>query len=113
MSFVQAAKRRARTIGREISQAALQRLAKLDRKRVAYSQTFFDASGKLHPNAAIVLKDLRRASGIDKGGIVISPISRMVDPHATAYRAGQRDIYLRIVKFLDLDGSALEGDDDE
>jgi hypothetical protein len=29
----------------------------------------------------------------------------MVDPYATHYRAGQRDTYLRIVKYLGLDES--------
>lgn len=75
----------------------------IQRKRLAYQRTFLDGSGKVNPPAQTVLKDLRRAAGIDKGGIVISPVSRMVDPYATAYRAGQRDLYLRISKFLGLD----------
>lgn len=85
----------------------------IHRKRAAYIQTFLDATGKPHQNAEIVLKDLRRVAGIDKGGIVVSPISRTVDPMATAYRAGQRDMYLRMVKFLGLDGSAIEEQSDD
>ena len=85
----------------------------IHRKRAAYTQTFLDAKGQPHANAEIVLKDLRRVAGIDKGGIVVSPITRTVDPLATAYRAGQRDIYLRVVKFLGLDGSAIEEQSDE
>jgi len=85
----------------------------LHRKQLAYKQTFFNGNGDLHNNAHIVLKDLRRVSGIDKGGIVISPVTRTVDPLATSYRAGQRDLYLRIVKYLGLDGSAIEGESDE
>jgi hypothetical protein len=85
----------------------------IHRKRAAYIQTFLDATGKPHQNAEIVLKDLRRVAGIDKGGIVISPVTRTVDPLATAYRAGQRDVYLRVVKFLALDGAAAEEQSDE
>ncbi|HQQ71499.1 MAG TPA: hypothetical protein PLL92_14470 [Alicycliphilus sp.] len=98
---------------RQMADAASRQIRRLQRKRVAYSQTFRDGKGELHPNARIVLKDLRRAAGIDKGGIVISPISRMVDPHATAYRAGQRDLYLRVVKMLGLDEAITEDDIDE
>lgn len=83
----------------------------IHRKRLAYVQTFL-VNGRPHPNADIVLKDLRRASGIDRGGLVISPISRTVDPYATAYRAGQRDIYLRVMKYLNLDGSQEEPEHD-
>jgi hypothetical protein len=80
----------------------------IHRKRLAYLQTFKDARGQVHPNAAIVLADLRRVARIDHGGIVTSPITRTVDPLATTYLAGQRDMYLRIMKFLGLDGSTTE-----
>lgn len=73
------------------------------RKRWAYIRTFLGAGQQLHPEAVIVMRDLKRYCGINRGGIVVSPISRMVDSHATAYRAGQRDVYLRIAKFLSLD----------
>ena len=88
-------------------------LALIHRKRAAYTQTFLDAKGQPHRNADIILKDLRNVAGIDKGGIVVSPISRTVDPMATAYRAGQRDMYLRIMKFLGLDGPAIEEQSDD
>lgn len=78
---------------------------RLQRKRLAYQRTFLDgSSNKLLPYADEVLADLRRVSAIDRGGLVISHVSQMVDPLATAYRAGQRDLFLRIVKFLELDG---------
>lgn len=78
---------------------------RLQKKRMAYQRTFLDSSsGRLLPFAEDVIADLRRVSGIDRGGLVISPVSKMVDSHATAYRAGQRDLFLRIVKFLELPG---------
>lgn len=79
----------------------------LHRKRLAYLHTFCTADGKLHVEGQRVMADLKRFCGVNKGGIVISPISRTVDPYATAYRAGQRDTYLRISKFLNLDESEL------
>lgn len=74
----------------------------MNQRRLAYVRTFCGDGAKPHPEAEKVLADLRRFCGIDRGGIVVSPVSRMVDPHATAYRAGQRDVYLRIIKFLGL-----------
>jgi hypothetical protein len=52
------------------------------------------------PKLQRVLADLRRFCGITKGGIVVSPVSRTVDPYATIYRAALRDVYLRIAGFL-------------
>jgi|JI10StandDraft_1071094.scaffolds.fasta_scaffold00943_28 hypothetical protein len=66
------------------------------------------ANGKLHPNAETVLADLKRFCGINRGGIVVSPVTRTVDPYATAYRAGMRDVYLRVAKFLDLQETDIE-----
>ena len=85
-------------------------LAKLQRKKRAYQAVYLDGHGSPNPMAAIVLSDLKRFCGINRGGIVVSPISRTVDPYATAYRAGQRDVYLRIVKMIDLDETAIEDD---
>lgn len=82
---------------------------RLRRKQLAYQGIFLDGNNRLNPAAQIVLADLKRVAGINKGGIVISPVSRMVDSHATAYRAGQRDMWLRIMKMIGLD----EGDNVE
>lgn len=72
-------------------------------KRLAYQSTFLGQGGKPHPFAAEVLADLKRFCGINKGGLVVSPVGRVVDPYATIYRAAQRDVYLRIIQFLELD----------
>lgn len=94
-------------------QRAYQELyARLHRKRLAYVRTFQDPQGRILPFAAQVLADLKRFCGVEKGGLVISPRSKMVDPLATAYRAGQRDVFLRITKFLRLDGADIEDDSD-
>jgi len=70
--------------------------------RPYYLLTFKGGGSRPHVAGRAVLDDLRRLAGMDYGGIVNSPISRTVDPYATCYRAGLRDAYLRIVKFLDL-----------
>lgn len=75
----------------------------IHRKKLAYANTFRDAQGGIAPYAQTVLADLKRYCGINRGGLVISPVSRLTDPYATAYRAGQRDVYLRIAKMLGLD----------
>lgn len=76
---------------------------KLHRKRLAYVRTFCDDQGHVHPEAVRVLADLRRLCRMDDGGLVISPVARTVDAHATMYRAGLRDVYLRITRMLNYD----------
>jgi hypothetical protein len=88
-------------------------IERLHRRRLAYQTVFLDGNKKPNPAGEEVLKDLKRYCGISKGGIVVSPISRMVDSHATAYRAGQRDTYLRIIKYLGLDESDFKEEDNE
>lgn len=83
------------------------RRERLLRVKQAYERTFFGEGSEPHPEAQRVLADLRRACGMTKGGIVISPKSGIVDPHATMYRAGMRDAYLRIAGFLALDDKSL------
>jgi hypothetical protein len=52
-------------------------------KRLAYQNTFLGPNGKPLPFAAEVLADLKRYCGINKGGLVVSPVGRTVDPYAT------------------------------
>ena len=52
--------------------------ARFERKRRAYSITFLGADGKPLPHAATVLADLKRFCGITRGGLKISPITRML-----------------------------------
>lgn len=85
-------------------------MARIHRKRLAYLNTLCDGTGKPHPNAAAMLRDLKRFCGINKGGIVVSPISRTVDPYATMYRAGLRDAYLRIIGMINLDETDIGED---
>jgi hypothetical protein len=81
-------------------------------KRDAYRFTFKGPDGLVHRQGQEVLDDLRKFSGVDKPGIVVSPVTRVTDPYATAYRAGQRDVYARILKLLNLEDHADGRTDD-
>jgi hypothetical protein len=76
--------------------------------RDSYAFTFIGPDGRPNPVADEVLADLRSYCGIHKGGIVVSPVTRTADPIATAYRAGQRDVFLRIAGFIGLDEAQLQ-----
>jgi len=85
----------------------MSRSERLERMRLAYVHTFCGELSDPHPEAQRVLADLRRFCGITKGGLVVSPVSKTVDPFATIYRAALRDVYLRIAGFLALDDKTL------
>lgn len=76
--------------------------------RPAYQLTFKGGQPRPHPAAQIVLADLKRFSRFTRGGLVVSPVSRMADPYATAYREGMRDMYIRILMMTGLDGGEIE-----
>jgi hypothetical protein len=79
----------------------------LRRKKQAYIATFCGDTSGPHPEALRVLADLKKFCGITAPGIVISPKSGMVDSHATTYRAGQRDVFMRIAGYLGIDERQL------
>lgn len=81
------------------------RSGELHERRLAYIQTFCGDGEVPHVAGAKVLADLKRFCRINRGGLVISPVSKMVDSHATAYQAGMRDVFLRIAEMLQFDES--------
>lgn len=74
-------------------------------RKLAYQRTFCGDGTAPHLSGERVLADLRRFAHIDSGGIVVSPVSKVTDPYATCYRAGLRDMYLRIAHHLGIDES--------
>lgn len=76
-------------------------------RKLAYQRTFCGDRATPHMDGERVLADLRRFAHIDSGGIVVSPVTRTTDSHATCYRAGLRDMYLRIAHHLGLDESQV------
>jgi hypothetical protein len=74
------------------------------RKRLAYRRALCGEKGKTpHLDGQIILEDLRKVAKIDNGSLVVSPKQGMTDIHATMYRAGLRDMYLRFAFMLGFD----------
>jgi hypothetical protein len=84
-------------------------LRTLTSRASAYEVTFLGGNGKPHPEAERVLEDLRKFCGMEKGGIVVSPVTRSTDPYATVYRAALRDVYLRITGFINFEEKKHDG----
>lgn len=79
------------------------------RKRAAYRHTFCGEGAMPHPEGEEVLKALKRFCGVDRPGMVQNPITRMVDPLASMYLAGTKDVYAHIIKVLGYDEEADNG----
>lgn len=65
--------------------------------------TFLGVDGRPHPQGRMVLADLKRLSKKNDGGLIVSPITRTVDPYATMHANGRREVYDRIIKMLGLE----------
>lgn len=77
------------------------------RRALAYQRTFNGANNRTpHADGQIVLDDLRKWARIDDGGIIKGGDGH-VDPYASIYRAGLRDMYLRIALHLGLDEATV------
>lgn len=72
---------------------------RLLRRRSNYRAAFESVPGRQ------VLADLKRFCG--DSPVVVSPITRTVDTHATAIRIGRREVLDRILQHLSLDDAAL------
>ena len=73
---------------------------KVLRKKLAYRRTFMDEQGNLTPEAEIVFNDLRKFCRVTGSTVVISPISKTVDPLAMAMAEGRREVWNRIMAHL-------------
>jgi hypothetical protein len=77
-------------------------LARLLKRRYAYRRLFLGEDG-LSADGQIVLTDLARFCRATQSTAVVSPISRSVDPIATAMAEGRREVWLRIMAHLHVD----------
>lgn len=75
--------------------------------RLAYLRTFCGDREEPHVHGDKVLSDLKKFCGVTKPGIVVSPKAGLVDPYATAYLAGTRDVFLHIAFLLGIDERQL------
>jgi hypothetical protein len=73
------------------------------RLALAYQRTFCGDGEAPHVNAETVLADLAKQACMGDRAIVVSRITGVVDDSATMYRAGLRDMFLRITGMLGLD----------
>lgn len=74
-------------------------LARLRRRR-AYARCFLDEAGRLTPEAHIVMADLAAFCRVYRSTVVVSPVSRSVDTHASMLAEGRREVYNRLFAIL-------------
>lgn len=72
-------------------------------RKTSYRRIFQDASGNISPDAEIVLADLRRFCRATSTTVMVSPISKQIDPIAMAMAEGRREVWLRIMAHLHID----------
>ena len=76
------------------------------RKR-AYRRVFLDGDGNIGPDAEIVLADLKRFCRAMSSTVVVSPVSKSIDPLAMAMAEGRREVWLRIMGHLNMTKSCI------
>lgn len=71
-------------------------------RRNAYRACFFDRDGKLTTAGQLVLDDLARFCRVHQSTVVVSPVSRVIDTHATMVAEGRREVFNRLHYYLNL-----------
>lgn len=69
------------------------------RRRGAY-RAVFKPGGLMTPAALIVLSDLRRFCRATVSTTMVSPVTRQVDPYASAQAEGRREVFNRIAGMI-------------
>ncbi len=82
-------------------------LARIRKRKYAYRRMFLAESGELSPDGETVLADLKKFCRATASTVVVSPVSRSVDPIATAMAEGRREVWLRIMAHLHLEDRAV------
>ena len=77
-------------------------LAKIKRRKYSYRRVFMGEDG-LSQDGQAVLADLAKFCKATQSTAVVSPISRQVDPVASALAKGRREVWLRIMAHLHID----------
>lgn len=72
-------------------------------RKQSYRRVFMDASGLVGPDAEIVLADLRRFCRATSSTVMVSPVSKSIDPIAMAMAEGRREVWMRIMGYLHID----------
>lgn len=68
-----------------------------------YRNCFLDKAGKPTASGERALKDLAKFCYLHKSTMIVSPVTKQVDTHASALAEGRREVLLRILEALHLE----------
>ena len=77
------------------------------RRKSAYRRVFLHSDGGMTRDQELVLADLRRFCRATSSTVVVSPVSKGIDPLAMAMAEGRREVWLRIAGMLHIDEKTL------
>lgn len=77
------------------------------RRKQAYRRLFLNQGGGMSRDQEIVLADLRKFCRANSPTTVVNPITRQVDPIASAYNEGRREVWLRLMAHLHLEDKTV------
>jgi len=75
---------------------------RLFKRRQNYRRLFLDGDGNVNPSAEIVLADLKRFCRVETSTVVVSPVTKTIDPLAMAMAEGRREVWNRIQQYLQM-----------
>lgn len=76
-------------------------------RKQSYRRVFLDADGNVSRDAEIVLADLKRFCRAASSTVVVSPVSKTIDPYAMALAEGRREVWNRLMNQLFLDEKVI------
>jgi len=74
----------------------------LFKRRQNYRRLFLDGTGNVNPSAEIVLADLKRFCWVETSTVVVSPVTKTIDPLAMAMAEGRREVWNRIQQYIQM-----------
>lgn len=77
-------------------------LRRIRGRRAAYRRIFLGDDGKPHRDALIVLNDLKKFCRANYPSIRLDNTGA-IDPQATPYLEGRREVWLRLMQYLHID----------
>ncbi|KNE28159.1 Bbp19 family protein [Achromobacter spanius] len=79
------------------------KIQRMFRLRKAYRVAFMGERGMSQDTARrVVMQDLERFCRVNQSSVVVSPVSRVVDTHATCVAEGRREVFNRLSYYLNL-----------
>lgn len=77
------------------------------RRRAMYRAAFLDRDGQMTEAGRAVVADLARFARAFQSTAVVSPVTRTVDTHATMLAEGRREVFNRLIYYLNLSESQI------